>query len=287
LQGRLIGLITVAAMVLDEALAIWRDLGELTGQVRTFNSMGWVALRRRRLSAADDYFRQVQALGQRLPSTPWTAVGLENAGRAYNELGEFRTAANLAAQGLAALEELAARGDSFRDPRVEFETLTVLSRALREQGLLGEAAATTRRAMEIGIAQSGSPGFLMWALLEQGRLECAAGDSTAALTLLLDAVREARAAGDQGCEANAMEAIGDAYLIAANGEQAKHFYLTAALSFEAAQEPWNSAAVRAKLARCLTGEGRADEALAERRAAFQANHGLRRSANRAAATPAH
>jgi tetratricopeptide (TPR) repeat protein len=257
-----------AARDLLEALAIWRDLGDLTGQARTTNSMGHVALRRRNLTEAADCFDQVHAFGQRLPAAPWTAIGLENAGIIHYELGQFRTAADLASQALAALEESAARNDSPIDPRLEFGMVNDLCRAQRKQGLLDQAATTADRAMQIATAQSGQGDFLMWALLERGRLEAAIGNATAALSTLLDVVRQARAAGDQVCEAHAIEAIGDAYQLAANNGQAQQFYVTAALGFEAVQEPWRSADVRAKLATCLAGAGNVAEALTERQAAL-------------------
>ena len=108
----------------------------------------------------------------------------------------------------------------------------------------------------------------MWARLEQGHLELAAGNPKAAQDILLDAVRECRAVGDQALEAEALTAIGDTCRALGDNGQAQGFYLIAALGYAAAQEPWHEAAARASLARCLDDGGNANAARAERQLAL-------------------
>src|SRR4029077_21080086 len=84
---------------------------------------------------------------------------------------------------------------------------------------------------------------------------------------LLDVVRACRAFGDQALEAEALTAIADTYRVLGDNVQAQSFYLTAALGYASAQEPWHEAQARTKLARCLTDEGHVDAARAEWRIA--------------------
>jgi tetratricopeptide (TPR) repeat protein len=256
-----------AARDLEVALTIWREVGDPTGEVRALNALGWAALRCRRLDEATAYFDQVHVIGERLPSGPWAAVGLENACLAYYELGDLTTAADLITRGLAALTDLVARGSYPADPRLEFDMRIWLTRVQRGLGLVDQAVTTVVRVGELAAQQGGEPGYLMWAQLEQGHLQLAAGDPGAARASLLDAVRACRAVGDQALEAEALTAIGDTYRVLGDNIQAQSFYLTAALGYASAQEPWHEAQARAKLARCLTAEGQVDAARAEWRIA--------------------
>jgi tetratricopeptide (TPR) repeat protein len=257
-----------AARDLKEALEIRQPHSDLAGKVRAVNALGWVALRRRRLDEAKDYFNQVRELGEQLPASPWAAVGLENACLAYYELGDLSRAADHITRGLATLADLVASDRYHADPRVEFDMRVWQARVQRGQGLLDQADATIDRIREITAQQGGQAGYLMWVQLEQGHLELAAGNPQAAQVTLLDAVRECRAVGDRALEAEALAAIGDTYGVLGDNGQAQGFYLTAARGYAAAQEPWHEAAVRAKLARCLEDDGHADAARTERQAAL-------------------
>ena len=144
-----------AARDLEEALAIRRELGDQTGEVRALNSLGWTAYRRRRLHEAADYFRRVHVLGGRLPTGPWAAVGLENGCVACYELGDLTTAADLITRGLDTLANLATTGVYRADPRIEFDMRIWLTRVQRRQGRLDEAKETVNRVTEIADEQGG------------------------------------------------------------------------------------------------------------------------------------
>jgi tetratricopeptide (TPR) repeat protein len=257
-----------AARDLNEALDIRHRLGDQAEEVQTINSLGWVSLRRRRLDEAAAYFDQVHVLGEQLPTGPWAAVGLENECLARYELGDLATAADLIVRGLVTLADLVAAGKHPADPRIEFDMRVWLARVQRRQGLVDEAGTTVERVREIAAQQGGEPGYLKWARLEQGQLELLAGNPNVAQVTLLDAVRECRAAGDQALEAEALMAIGDTFLASGNNTQAQSFYLTSALGYAAAEEPWRESAARARLARCLADDGHADAARAERQVAL-------------------
>jgi tetratricopeptide (TPR) repeat protein len=254
---------------LEMALAIWREIGDSSGEVRAVNALGCVALRRRRLHEAAAFFDQVHTLGERLPKEPWAAIGLENACLAYYELGDFTTAADLITQGLATLADLVASGDYTADQRLEFDMRILLTRVQRGQGLLEEASTALDLVRALAAEQRDPAGYLMWERLEQGHLELAGGAPKAAQATLLDAVRACRAVGDQALEAAALTAIGDTYRALGDNVQAQTFYRTAAVGYAAAQEPWHEAAARARLARSLTDDGHIDAARVEAQAALE------------------
>jgi tetratricopeptide (TPR) repeat protein len=256
-----------AARDLDEALTIWRDLGDLAGEAGTLNSLGWIALRRRRLTEAVSIFGRLGALADQMPPSRWRAVAPENACVAYYESGDLETAASLGTRALTMLEQLAMQNDGNVDPRLEFDTLTWLARVQRERGLLTEASALAARMMDITRGQGFQPGYLMVARLEQGRISLATGNAAEALAAMLDSANASRAVADRAWEAAALDGTADAYQALARHTEAHDFYRAAAVGFIEAEEPWRAASSLAKLADSLDVIGRVDDATAQRRSA--------------------
>ncbi|MGH3721510.1 MAG: tetratricopeptide repeat protein [Pseudonocardiaceae bacterium] len=84
----------------EEALAIWRELGDQQGEAASLNAIGMAYLRWRQLGAAETHFKQARAVFQKIGSAHREAVVLVNLATVRYQAGRLIEAADDIRQAL-------------------------------------------------------------------------------------------------------------------------------------------------------------------------------------------
>ncbi|MBA3414667.1 MAG: tetratricopeptide repeat protein, partial [Chloroflexia bacterium] len=103
------GDLSAAAPFFNEALAIWRALGDRTGESKTLNNLGNVADFRGDLDRAATLFGESLAIARDLDLKPQVAIGLNNLALVHLNRGDLDTAQAMLEESLAIKRTLADR----------------------------------------------------------------------------------------------------------------------------------------------------------------------------------
>lgn len=187
----------------NEALAVYRTVGDSRGQVAALDRMGLIHRYLGHFREALAFHQEASEMAQLTGNEYGTAQALCHAGTVYHELGRYEQASAQFAQALALYRRLG-------DRRGEAKTLNNVGAVQDEQGLHRDAMSNYQAAMDIFLDITGRQSI---SLLRQniGRIRFYKGKYAEALTAYREALGTYRAVGDLKHEAHAMCDIGDAY----------------------------------------------------------------------------
>lgn len=244
-----------AERYLGEALTACRETGDLMGEIRSTNALGWVSLARRQLPEALARFGATRSLA---PDSRWKAVALINLAVVRDALGQPDVAAELAEQALDAQE------NPDQEPRLNFDALHWLARFRREIGQWDEAERRLDEADRI-VQRIGGPGYEATLMLERGHLHRAREQYDEGLVCFQRAAVIARKIGDREREAAAFDGTGEIYRGLGRPDEAADFHRRAAVLFGELNDSWQQVNALDHLAAVLDDTGHADQALRYRR----------------------
>src|SRR5438552_1322147 len=208
---------------LQQALSVWRELGDRYWSAWSLSSIGVAYYRLSRYEKAIEYNEQALAIHRKVKSRTGEGHALNNLGIAYDKLGRYEKAIGYSEQALEIRREV-------KDRAGEADTLYSLARAERSQGNLLAARTHIEESLKIAeslrsdlLSPESRASFLANVqssyrlytdlLMRQHRAEPTGGfDALAVETSerqrarsLLDLLTEARADVRQGVDANLIE----------------------------------------------------------------------------------
>lgn len=240
--------LTEAEDHLDRALALWREAGDLAGEMRSTNTLGWVYLWQRRFDDALTQFAATRSLAVRLSDEQWTAISLINMAMVRHTLGQPEVATELAQRALAV------RSPKDLSPRIHFEMLYTLARIHLD---LQQYAEAERRLDEAnGIAKNiESGGYETSVMLQRGRLCLARRAYDEGLACYERSRVHARRLGDRKGEAEALTGTGQIHQAMHRLDAAVGSYRAAIDIYREVRDPWCEAVTLERLA-CALADGR-------------------------------
>jgi predicted ATPase/class 3 adenylate cyclase len=178
-----------ARPVIEESLAIWRDLGHRTGIIAGLNSLGWLAAQQGDFDRSCVLSHEALELSRGTNERRGMALALHNLGLAAFQRGDYAAAVSVWEENLRLREAIGdRRGAAY--VRIDLSWLE-LERGDRDRAarFLDEALATLR---ELNDKQ-----LVSWALCMQGIAARAAGQLDAAKATLEEALRVGREMGNK------------------------------------------------------------------------------------------
>ena len=189
-----------AAVLLDEALAYYREFGAEHGVADSISALGSVALEQGDLARAETLFEEALGLWRGLNDTYGIAGALDNLGRAAVNRGNVQRAMELKEESLALYREL---GDEWNVARL----LNNLGFAASEAGDLNRAAPRLEEALAIWAGMGDRHG-VAYVLDSQGRVAQRQGELERAAALFEQALVLWRELGDKRNTADSLHSLG-------------------------------------------------------------------------------
>jgi predicted ATPase len=189
-----------AAVLLNEALARYRDLGDAHGVADSLDGLGNVVLEQGDLVQAERFFDEALSLWRALKDTYGIAGALDNLGSAAQDRGQLQRAMALREESLALYRTL---GDEWNVARL----LNNLGYAVSEAGDLDRAAPLLEEALTIW-GNMGDKHGVAYVLENQGSVAQGRGELERAATLLEQALVLWRELGDKRNAANSLQSLG-------------------------------------------------------------------------------
>ncbi|MGW3961416.1 ATP-binding protein [Amycolatopsis sp. NPDC005003] len=256
---RLQGRFDDAAARAEEALAIFRELGDHHGERIVLNFLGVNLLHRRRFGEASSRFEVLRALQQTEGDVEGEAAALFNLAEAYDGIRRHRDAVEAARRSVELGRELGNR-------HIELVGLVFLARATANLGDVADALTDAARGVEIAREQRDTR-TEGWALLDYGRIQRLAGRSEDALVSYRRATTIHEDAGVLDRLAWSLDGTGTTFRELGRPSDAVPFHRQAAKVAGETGSPWVLGLVLENLAESLVAAGDGDEAVEVRREA--------------------
>ncbi|MET8850200.1 tetratricopeptide repeat protein [Amycolatopsis sp. NPDC004625] len=241
-----------AAAHAEEALAVFRELGDQRGLRITLNFLGVVLLHRRQFGRAAERFENLRELQRADGDVEGETAALFNLAEAYDGMGRHRDAVGAARYSVALGRELGNR-------HFELVGLVLLARATANLGGVAEALTDAARGVELAreLRDTRTEG---WALLDHGRIQRLAGRYDDALSSYRQALGMFSELSVSQRRAWSLDGIATTYREAGRAGDAVHYHRQAAETARAAEAPAVLGLVLAGLAESLAAAGEDAEA---------------------------
>ncbi len=231
----------------QEALGLFREIGDRDGERMTLNSMGVVLLGERRFAEAVEQFRLLHELYRADGDAEGEAESLFNLAHALDRLGRH-------GEAVAAAQQSLTRGRAAANRHLELVALVYIGRARADggeaEGALADSSAAVEIARELDDARDEG-----WALLEYGRVQCLAGRFEDALVTYRRAEVVHRDHGFSGRLARSLGGVGNAYLGLGRAAEAVGFHRQAVELARADDSAWGLGIALADLGLTLDAAG--------------------------------
>ncbi len=237
-----------------ESLQIQLEIGEPAGEALCLHNIGNVYLAKGEFDDARTYFERALRLRETLKVPGDIADTVHNLAETSARLGQFDQALQ---QYLRALD-LRRSSDDKRGAAIESNGLALV---FEYQGRYGAALTAQKEALD-ALRQMGEQGF--WLAEVQGgygRTLAAAGRSAEARPVLDEALKMARALGNQTEIAQVLNALGDWHLYRGSAKDAAKSYEEALKAASAANDRIQTLLARANAARAMVRDGRGAAAM--------------------------
>ncbi|WP_018681169.1 ATP-binding protein [Actinokineospora enzanensis] len=227
----------------QEALAIFRAIGDHHGERITLNSLGVTLLDERRFHQAAEQFERLRHLQRTAADTEGEAAALFNLAGAYVGMWRHDDAITAANQSI----EL---GRAAANRHLEFVALASLAVARAGNGEVEVALADGARAIQIA-RELDEPRNEGWALLDYGRIQCLAGRPEDALESYRRALTIHDELGIAERLASTLDGTGNAYRELGRASDAVPFHRQAVSVAREERSEWLLAVALDNLARSL------------------------------------
>lgn len=238
----------------QEALKLWRLLGDREKEAMTLNALGSLASRLREYPQSLEYFNQTLAVRRALNDRKREASALFNIGRTYQEMGQNQQAVEAFRQALPLRREAG-------DQKGEAAVLTEIGAVQSASGEQDEALKTFEQALAAW-QKAGDQEKQAEIYLREGRVYEALKNVPKALEAYGEALKLDRAAKDQLSEANVLLDLGDVNRSSGNTKQAIEY-------FQQALSVWRSLNQKGGEASTLNFLGGAYNTLGEKQLALE------------------
>ncbi|MHA2272441.1 MAG: tetratricopeptide repeat protein [Candidatus Hodarchaeales archaeon] len=241
-----------ALVVLEEALALRKDLDDLVGQAAVLNNLAMIHRKKGSFEKAQGYYEACLEIDQTLGNLQGVAISQGNLANILAQRGALQEARQR-------LEEVLELKEKLEDKQGAGITHQSQAEVLREMGNLQEAEEHINRS--IAIKQDlGDKTGLAASYRSLAEIHCAQGDYNSALEHLNRAFGLEKRVGNQWGEAATLSIYGKIHYLQGNLEAAKES-LYSAIRIQDQLGTWESLDSRRMLAVVLGECGETDEAL--------------------------
>jgi tetratricopeptide (TPR) repeat protein len=186
----------------EEALGLWRQLGDESGEAGALRDLGTIELYRGAYPEARSLLKSSLTMFRRTEDAAGQAVALQ-------ALGLLAVYEDRAADAVGLYEVSLSLWRTMGNRQMVATDLANLGEALRETGALDRAGSHLQEALAL-YDELGDIGGRAFALAEFGKLELARNDPRAAVPLLLDSLRFREEIGERVAMAESAEALASA-----------------------------------------------------------------------------
>jgi predicted ATPase/class 3 adenylate cyclase/DNA-binding CsgD family transcriptional regulator len=202
-----------AHSLVEESVAIYRELGDKRGLTQSLGQLGWILSTQNELAAARTLLEESLVLAREVGDSWILANTLGNLGDFMSDHGDFKSARHFLEESVRLYREL-------RDQRALSYTLLGLARAAAFEGDVTQAAALAQESLALA-RELDNEQDITTALHRLAVIQSWQGDTEQAMILLKESLALARERGDKVQIGNALLTLGSIVLHRGNLLQAE------------------------------------------------------------------